>query len=92
MTSLEQTLQGVLDSVAQEWTVEERALVETVALDYAELVQQRIAGNDVAEEMLQVRAQASGIAAGAVGSAAKALEDGIRDFLADLVSELLPGF
>lgn len=91
MSSLEQALQGILDSVAQDWTDAEKALVESVAMDYATLIQERISGHDISAEMEQVRAQASGIMAGAAGSVAEALEDGVKRFLSDLVRELIPG-
>lgn len=92
MTSLRKKLLETLEQLGESWTPDERQFVEVVAEAYAALVARRIAGEDVETELVQVRAQASSIAAGAAGSLSEALEEGIRDFLSDLVREILPGF
>ena len=91
MTSLRDTLLAILDSVGEDWTPDERTFVETVAQDYINLLAKRVGGADVTSELAQVRAQASSIAAGAAGSVAEAIEDGVKRFLEELISELVPG-
>jgi len=91
LKSISQSLRDLIDNLNESWTPDEKHFIEIVAADYASLIQRRIAGEDVAQEMVQLRAQASSIVVGAAGSLSTTIEEGIRKFLTDMISELVPG-
>lgn len=88
--SLKKELADLLEGISEEWTPEDLSLAKEIAADYADLMVRQIAGEAVEGEILHIRAQAQAIIVAGTVTAEKVIEDRIRDFLGNLISDLLP--
>lgn len=91
MSGLKKELDDYLEGISEEWSEEDRATAKNVAADYADLMVRKVAGEAVDGELVHVRAQARAIIVAGTVTAEKVIEERIRDFLGNLISELIPG-
>lgn len=78
-----------LEALSEEWSGDDLALAKQVAADIVDLTIQGLAGGDVAAELDQAKAAAAAIAVGAELSVAKAINEGVTDFVENLLDRLL---
>ena len=91
MSGLQKELDDLLEGISEEWTPEEKDLAKQVASDYADLMVRSVAGEAVEGELGHVRAAAGAIIVAGTVTAEAVIEDRIRTFLGNLISDLLPG-
>ena len=91
MNALGKRLRALTIEVKGSWTPEEVQLAQDIATDYADLLASKVIGEGRDIELAHVRAAGQALLTAGAISLADVLEEEIRGFLNELISDLVPG-